>query len=65
MAFLRAALLHINDISRGADYKVGVLSHVLVISASLEQNAETCITATSSFKHEDCAVLCDEASHPL
>lgn len=51
MAFLRVALLHINDISHGADYKAGVLFHVLWISARLKQNAETCIKTTSGFKH--------------
>lgn len=61
MTFLRAALLHINDILRGADYKAGVLSHVLQISARLKQNAETCIKATSGFKHEERAGPCDDA----
>lgn len=63
MTFLRAALLHINDISRGADYKAGVLSHVLQISARLKQNAETCIETTSGFKHKERAVLCDDAKY--
>lgn len=41
MAFLRAALQHINDMLQSADYKAGLPSHVLQFSVNLKQNPKT------------------------
>lgn len=57
MAFLRAALQHINDILHRADYKAGLPSHVLQFSVNLKQNTKTCIKSASASKHCVCHVL--------
>lgn len=41
--------------------KLGSFLTFLQISACLKQNAETCIKATSGFKHEERAGPCDDA----
>lgn len=58
MAFLRAALQHINDILHHADYKAGLPSHVLQFSVNLKQNTKTRTKSASAPKHCVCHVLC-------
>lgn len=58
MAFLRAALQHINDILHDADYKAGLPSHVLQFSVNLKQNAKIYVKSAPASRRRVCHVLC-------